>query len=100
MGFLKEPSHLIIILLVLLVLFGGKKLPDAARGLGRSMRIFKSEIREMKNDDGDGDTTRTASGSTVSTDRAASEREVREPRPLEGRVVEREQREAAERREA
>lgn len=38
----------IIIAVVLLVLFGGKKLPDAARGLGRSMRIFKSEMDEMK----------------------------------------------------
>ncbi|MFD9829376.1 Sec-independent protein translocase subunit TatA [Tsukamurella tyrosinosolvens] len=38
----------IIITVVLLILFGGKKLPDAARGLGRSMRIFKSEMDEMK----------------------------------------------------
>ncbi|AUN40610.1 Sec-independent protein translocase subunit TatA [Tsukamurella tyrosinosolvens] len=38
----------IIIAVVLLILFGGKKLPDAARGLGRSMRIFKSEMDEMK----------------------------------------------------
>ncbi|KXO91727.1 preprotein translocase subunit TatA [Tsukamurella pulmonis] len=43
----------IIIAVVLLILFGGKKLPDAARGLGRSMRIFKSEMDEMKTE-GDG----------------------------------------------
>jgi len=31
-------------------MFGAKKLPDAARSLGKSMRIFKSEIREMQTD--------------------------------------------------
>lgn len=43
-----QPWHIIVVLLVFLVLFGAKKLPDAARGLGRSMRIFKSEIKEMQ----------------------------------------------------
>ncbi|WP_216695432.1 Sec-independent protein translocase subunit TatA [Dietzia psychralcaliphila] len=43
--------HWLIVLAVVLLLFGSKKLPDAARGLGRSMRIFKSEIKEMQNDD-------------------------------------------------
>ncbi|MFN3338829.1 MAG: Sec-independent protein translocase subunit TatA [Dietzia sp.] len=43
--------HWLIVLAVVLILFGSKKLPDAARGLGRSMRIFKSEIKEMQNDD-------------------------------------------------
>jgi TatA/E family protein of Tat protein translocase len=36
---------------VVLVLFGAKRLPDSARSLGRSMRIFKSEMKEMKADD-------------------------------------------------
>lgn len=43
--------HWLIVLAVVLLLFGSKKLPDAARGLGRSMRIFKSEMKEMQNDD-------------------------------------------------
>lgn len=47
---LAQPSHLIIIAIVLVVLFGWKKLPDAARSIGRSMRIFKSEMSEMKTD--------------------------------------------------
>ena len=42
--------HWVIVLVVLVVLFGSKKLPEAARGLGRSMRIFKSEMAEMAND--------------------------------------------------
>jgi TatA/E family protein of Tat protein translocase len=49
--FLREPSHILILLLVILVLFGAKRLPDSARSLGKSMRIFKSELKEMKQDD-------------------------------------------------
>ena len=49
--FLREPSHILILLLVVLVLFGAKRLPDSARSLGRSLRIFKSEMKEMKDDD-------------------------------------------------
>ena len=41
------PTELIIILLIVLLLFGGKKLPDAARGLGRSLRIFKAETKGL-----------------------------------------------------
>jgi sec-independent protein translocase protein TatA len=33
-----------------ILLFGAKKLPDAARSLGKSMRIFKSEMREMQSE--------------------------------------------------
>jgi sec-independent protein translocase protein TatA len=46
-----EGSHLLILVVVVGLLFGWKKMPDAARSLGRSMRIFKSEIDEMKKDE-------------------------------------------------
>ena len=42
--------ELIIIALVIFLLFGATRLPNAARSLGRSMRIFKSEMDEMKTD--------------------------------------------------
>jgi sec-independent protein translocase protein TatA len=45
-----KPYHILILVLVVVILFGWKKLPDAARSLGRSMRIFKSEVEEMKKD--------------------------------------------------
>ncbi|MFI0154157.1 Sec-independent protein translocase subunit TatA [Streptomyces lydicus] len=45
-----EPWHLILIIAVLVLLFGSKKLPDMARGLGRSMRILKSEAKALKDD--------------------------------------------------
>ena len=44
------PAHLAILVLVIVIVFGWKRLPDAARSLGRSMRIFKSEVEEMKKD--------------------------------------------------
>lgn len=42
-----SPWHWAIVLLVVVILFGSKKLPDAARGIGQSLRIFKSEVKEM-----------------------------------------------------
>lgn len=45
-----EGWHIVVLLLVVVVLFGWKKLPDVTRSVGRSMRIFKSEVNEMKND--------------------------------------------------
>jgi sec-independent protein translocase protein TatA len=45
------PLEIAIIVLLILVLFGYKKLPDASRALGRSLRIFKGEMKGMKDDD-------------------------------------------------
>lgn len=45
-----SPWHWAIVLIVLVLLFGSKKLPDAARGLGRSLRIFKSEMSQMQSE--------------------------------------------------
>ncbi|MFF7640167.1 Sec-independent protein translocase subunit TatA [Streptomyces canus] len=45
-----EPWHLLIVAIMIIVLFGSKKLPEAARGLGKSMRILKSEAKAMKED--------------------------------------------------
>lgn len=41
-----RPIHLIIIALVALILFGSKRLPDAARSIGKSLRIIKSEVTQ------------------------------------------------------
>ena len=43
--------HWVIVLAVFILLFGAKKLPDAARGVGRSLRILKSEVSAMHEDD-------------------------------------------------
>jgi sec-independent protein translocase protein TatA len=71
MSRLFEGWHIIVLLVVVLVLFGYKRLPDAARSLGRSMRIFKSEVDTMR---GDGD------------DKAKDAPKPASP-PLSGRIV-------------
>ena len=71
-----QPLALVVIILLVVVLFGAARLPNAARQVGRSMRIFKSEVKEMKNDGKD--------------EAAAKKRETSEP--LEGRVVSEESR--------
>ena len=45
------PMEIGLIILAILLLFGYKKLPDASRSLGRSLRIFKGEMKGMKDDD-------------------------------------------------
>ncbi|MCY0927067.1 Sec-independent protein translocase subunit TatA [Streptomyces sp. H27-H1] len=46
-----EPWHVAIIVLVCLMVFGSKKLPEMARGLGRSARILKAEARALREED-------------------------------------------------
>ncbi len=46
-----SPWKVLIIAVVVLVLFGSKKMPDAARSLGRSMRILKAEVSNMHDDE-------------------------------------------------
>jgi sec-independent protein translocase protein TatA len=50
--------ELLIILLVVVLLFGAKRLPDTARGLGRSLRIFKAETRGLAGSSADDDEVR------------------------------------------
>jgi sec-independent protein translocase protein TatA len=45
------PWHWVILAAVVIALFGYRKLPDASRSLGRSLRIFKTEIKGMSEDD-------------------------------------------------
>ena len=72
-------TELLIILGVLILLFGAKKLPELARGSGRALRIFKAETKDLVGDDDD--------------DRSEAQREIDQRA-----VREREQREAEERR--
>jgi sec-independent protein translocase protein TatA len=77
--------ELIIIAIVIIALFGWKKLPDMARSLGRSARVFKSEVDELKKD-GKPTTPSEASRTTVPgdvVDLGAEERRVAEERVAE-----------------
>jgi sec-independent protein translocase protein TatA len=46
-----SPWKILIVAVVLIVLFGSKKLPDAARSLGKSMRILKAEVQDLHGND-------------------------------------------------
>ena len=67
------PLEIGLIILAVLLLFGYKKLPDASRSLGRSLRIFKGEMKGMKEDDSAGGGLRT--------------RDAAEVRPVQGEIV-------------
>jgi len=41
-------SEIIVIILAVIILFGGKKMPEIARNLGRSINALKQELREVK----------------------------------------------------
>lgn len=60
-----SPAHIMVVVAALVLLFGWKKLPDMARSLGRSARVFKSEVDELKKD---GKTGSDASAATVPGD--------------------------------
>lgn len=62
-----QPWHWLIVIAAFILLFGAKKLPDAARSLGKSMRIFKSEIKEMQSDGADKPDTISGSPATPVT---------------------------------
>lgn len=75
-----EPWHVILVVVVFVLLFGYKKLPDAARGLGKSLRILKSETRalreEGKDKDGDKDASAKDASSTSAESREALDKPV------------------------
>lgn len=50
MGALK-PLHWIVILVLLILLFGANKLPDVAASLGQSLKVFKKEVKELREED-------------------------------------------------
>jgi sec-independent protein translocase protein TatA len=58
--------HFLIILAVILLLFGAAKLPELAKSMGQSARVFKGEMKAMKDDE-------TTDGKTESVENPASE---------------------------
>lgn len=57
MPFNLRGPELLVLVLIILLLFGAKRLPDVARGLGRSLRIFKAETKDLQAGDGEGEGT-------------------------------------------
>jgi sec-independent protein translocase protein TatA len=75
--------ELIIIAVVAVVLFGSKKLPEAARSIGRSLRIFKSEVKGLQEDDKPAQIAAPAQPATPSVPAPAAE-----PAPAKAAVAE------------
>ena len=60
MNIFRNPVILLVLVLLAFLLFGANKLPRMARNLGQSMRILKSEVKEMKTEGKDGKKDKTA----------------------------------------
>lgn len=81
--------EILLILLVLVLLFGAKKLPELARGSGRALRIFKAETKGLVDEDDDGvdDKYKTPEQKQIEaarrTEASTTETPVHEPRPDE-----------------
>ncbi|HYA53246.1 MAG TPA: Sec-independent protein translocase subunit TatA [Streptosporangiaceae bacterium] len=77
-----SPWHLLILAAVVLVLFGAKKLPDSARALGRSMRIFKAETQGLRDGDKTDDGQAQAAQSQAAQPQAAPPQQLPAPAPV------------------
>jgi sec-independent protein translocase protein TatA len=76
------PTEIILILLVLVLLFGAKKLPELARGSGRALRIFKAETKGLMDDDDETATSRGADPTKgENTQRSPEQREIQASPP-------------------
>jgi sec-independent protein translocase protein TatA len=69
-----QPWHIIVLVVVVLLLFGAKRLPDLAKSVGQSLRIIKTEIKDVADDDVGGATNAAvepkAAGTAKPTDGA------------------------------
>jgi sec-independent protein translocase protein TatA len=64
MGDALAPWHIIVLLIVLVLLFGSRRLPGAAKSLGQSMHIFKQSVSGLNPDNDPNDPNNAASGYT------------------------------------
>ncbi len=78
-----KPWHIVVLVVVVLVLFGAKRLPDGARAIGRSLRIFKSETKGLMDDDVRGKAEAASSAEIEPDDPIGEPR----PRPVQGDVI-------------
>ncbi|OJX63433.1 MAG: hypothetical protein BGO95_00810 [Micrococcales bacterium 73-13] len=81
MGLFREPWVIILIVVLVLLLFAAPKLPAFAKSLGQSMRVFRKEVKTMKDEkaaDAEADATRSGAG-TVADGAVASEADDSKP---------------------
>jgi len=78
------PTELVIIFVIILVLFGGAKLPDMARNIGRGMRVFKEEANTLRreidlSDDDSKGTSKASAESKGASEQTSAQSETSEP---------------------
>lgn len=78
------PTEILLILGVVVLLFGGKKLPELARGSGKALRIFKTEVSSLTDDDDDEDDRRTKAEPKPASIEAVEVPETAEKKPEQG----------------
>lgn len=69
-----QPWHIIVLVVVILLVFGANKLPDLARSVGQSMKIFKNEVKDLKDSPAakDGAETKTVADAPTVADTTPS----------------------------
>jgi len=83
-----EPWHIVLVVLVFMVLFGSKRLPDSARALGKSLRIFKAEMHALNDGEPDKGPGSAPQPSTTSMIQAAPT-QATAPQSVEGQRTQR-----------
>jgi sec-independent protein translocase protein TatA len=73
--------HLIIVLVVVILLFGATRLPALAKAVGQSARIFKSEVKGLKDDDAKTDSTAKSDAPSAAASVAAEPVSESQPKP-------------------
>ncbi|HIY86022.1 MAG TPA: twin-arginine translocase TatA/TatE family subunit [Candidatus Yaniella excrementavium] len=73
MNIFRNPVILLVLVLLAFLLFGANKLPKMARNMGQSMRILKSEVKEMKSDSKGSENTKTTEESGNEKEESAVE---------------------------
>ena len=75
MNFFRNPWAIVLLIVLVILLFGANKLPGLARNMGKSMRIFKSEVEELRGDEkGSEDEDETVPRSSRQRDDRADDR--------------------------
>ncbi|HWG13822.1 MAG TPA: Sec-independent protein translocase subunit TatA [Streptosporangiaceae bacterium] len=82
MDLFDSPWKILIVAIVIIVLFGSAKLPVAARSLGRSMRILKSEVSSMHDDEDEAKSGQSPAQLTAAAAAPAPAAPVAQPAPL------------------
>lgn len=90
MNFFRNPWAIVLLIVLVILLFGANKLPGLARNMGKSMRIFKSEVEELRGDekrvqDDDDDFDRPARSTRPREDRSREDRPARSDREYDPR---------------